>query len=147
MKKLFVTIKRLRRAVRQVERELKNFGLWHPNMQDTQVYLIPAHVYYGYEQEGDIYIPFLTLGALFSKRSWTLLDLVRHDYGHVVSEYLSGWEDVFDAEESVTRYGETNPDEDFAEFFRYFLKYRGKLPKKWQKNAAIRQKWKYLQGL
>lgn len=66
MKKLFVTMKRLRRAVCQVEQEIQNLGLWHPSMRETQVYLIPVHWYYGYTEshDGNIYIPRLSLGRL-----------------------------------------------------------------------------------
>ncbi|MCB2203464.1 hypothetical protein KQI65_01850 [bacterium] len=149
MKKIFVTMKRLRATVARVEREIQVLGLWHEDLEDTQVWLIPAHVYYGYtlERTGDIFIPCLSLSTVLEKKPWSLLDIVRHEWGHVLSQHLTGWEDIFDAEESVSPYGETNPDEDFAESCRFYLKHKGRLPKKWRKNDAIRQKWRYLQGL
>lgn len=149
MKKLFVTMPRLKATIAEVEREIKKLGLWHPGLEDVQVYLIPVHVYYGFSlvRTGDIYIPRLSIGAVMSPKPWTLRDIVRHEYGHALSYLLEGWEEVFDAEESVSAYRETNPYEDFAENLRFYLKHKGKLPRKWTGNSAIHEKWDFLKSM
>lgn len=146
MREIIVTRRRLHKTVARVEREIQALGLWHEALDDTQVYLIPAHLYYGYtlERTGDIFVPFLSLSTVFDKRPWSLLDLVRHEWGHSISRHLSGWETIFDAEDSVSEYGTTNPDEDFAETLRCFLKHKGKLPKKWQTCEGIVERWTML---
>jgi len=144
----FITLRRLRIAVRKVEKEIKRLGLWHEAMEECQVYLIPIHWYYGYHKPltGDIYVPRISGSVLFETRPWSLTDVLRHEYGHVLAQCSPGYEDLFDAMESVSDYGLTNPGEDFAENFRYYLKHRGRLPKTLD-TRDIRQKWRFISQL
>lgn len=100
-------MKRLRKTVERLEREMKALGLWFEALENTQLYLITTHVFYGYtlERTGAIFIPFLSLSTVFDKRPWLLLDIGRYEYGHVLSQHLLGWEVIFEAEGSVTRHG------------------------------------------
>ena len=41
MKNMFATLPRLHAAIRKVEQ-------WHPAMEETQVFLVPMHLYYGF---------------------------------------------------------------------------------------------------
>ncbi|MBE0643269.1 MAG: hypothetical protein IH600_04250 [Bacteroidetes bacterium] len=137
------TMKQLRAAVRKVERELKRLELWIPAMSDTQVYLVPIHYWYGWTclETGNIYIPRVIIGC----RPWTLLDVLRHEYGHVFTchhpEIMETW--PTDGER-VSKYADEDIGEDFAETFKYFVKHKGKLPKKWQQRPGIVERWKKL---
>ena len=37
--------------------------------------------------------------------------------------------------------------EDFAETFMYYIKYKGKVPLKWSDNRAIQTKWSFIDDL
>jgi hypothetical protein len=144
----FITLRRLRIAVRKVEREIKRLGLWHEAMDECQIYLIPIHWYYGYHmpRTGAIYVPRISGSAWFETRPWSLTDVLTHEYGHVLGQSVPDYQYLFDATESVSEYGHTNPAEDFAETFRYYVKHRGKLPKK-LKTEAIKEKWRFIAQL
>lgn len=146
-------------------------GFWSDKMAETEVYLIPAHVYHGYVHmsDGHIRIPVLSLSNIAEKlmngRSVSLLDLVRHEYGHAYTyhhfdkvntrrfEKVFGssleqeGEQSYDEDEHVTTYAATDIYEDFAEIFRFFLKHRGKLPIRWRGKYGIEKRWGYLGGL
>jgi len=48
--------------------------------------------------------------------------------------------------EFVSGYAKTNPAEDFAENFMFYLKQRGDLPGKFQ-NPAIPRKWRFIKDM
>lgn len=140
------TMKQLRAAVRKVERELQSIGLWSDAMSDTQVYLVPIHYWYGWTclETANIYIPRVIIGC----RPWTLLNVLRHEYGHVFlfhhPETLETWPTEG---EQVSPYAAENLEEDFAETFKYFVKHKGKLPRAWKNHAGIVERWKKLRKL
>lgn len=148
MSRYFITLRRLRKTVRKVEREIKQLGLWHETMDECQVYIIPIHWYYGYHMPstGDIYVPRISGSVMFEKRPWSLTDVLRHEYGHVLAGSLSGLEDLFDATESVSEYGLSDSAEDFAETFRYYVKHRGKLPRQFE-SRGIKVRWRFISQL
>ena len=93
LKDLIITMPRLRKVVKKVEREIQRLGLYHHGMADTQVYLIPVHLWYGYMRpdNGNIYIPRVSLSKLselvLDVPRWSILDIVRHEYGHIWAHY------------------------------------------------------------
>ncbi|MBE0643553.1 MAG: hypothetical protein IH600_05700 [Bacteroidetes bacterium] len=137
------TMKKLRAAIERVEREIQRLGLWVPEMDDVQVYLTPVHIWYGWTNmhTGNIFIPRVSV----SLRQWTLLNVLRHEYGHALTfhrpEILEDWPDYGDA---VSKYAATNTDEDFAETFKYFVKHKGRLPRAWKNHAGIVERWQML---
>ncbi len=169
--KLFITIERLSKAVQTVQRELYKMGFWSDEMAETEIYLIPAHHWHGYVNmsDGHIRIPVLSLSNIAEKllvgKSGSLLDLVRHEYGHVFTyhhfdrvntkrfekAFGCSWVDdgaqTFDEDRHVTRYAATDIYEDFAEVFRFFLKHKGRMPARWKERSGIAKRWKYLAGL
>ncbi|MBR0459548.1 MAG: hypothetical protein IJJ26_09950 [Victivallales bacterium] len=47
----------------------------------------------------------------------------------------------------VSAYARTSTQEDFAETFMFFLKYRGVLPKEFSRQKAIRLKWETVDAI
>jgi len=138
----------LRKRVRKVEREIQELGLWFPEMEDTQVYLTPFHLWYGWTTypSGDIFIPRITTSRWIDSVPWSLRDILRHEYGHVFAwhkpKVLRKWPRCTDR---VSDYAQTDKAEDFAETFRCFLKHRGKLPSSWQENPGITRRWRKIE--
>ncbi len=169
--KLFITLKRLSKAVQTVQRELFRLGFWTEDLAETEIFLIPAYHWHGYVnmRDGHIRIPALSLSNMAEKllagRSGSLLDLVRHEYGHAYTyhhfdrlntrrfkkAFGCSWQDDVrqrhDEDRHVTRYAATDIYEDFAEVFRFFLKHKGRMPTRWHGRTGIEKRWKYLSGL
>lgn len=150
MKKRFVTMKRLRTAIHKVEREMQSLGLWVSGMEDTQVFLTPIHLWYGWatKKGKDIFIPRLSLSTWIEQEPWTLEDVLRHEYSHILAarapKNFRAWPRDRDR---VSSYALTNKAEDIAETAKYFIKHKGKLPKKWRHRDGIIERWQYLQAL
>ena len=51
------------------------------------------------------------------------------------------------AHEHLTPYAATNPCEDFAEVFAYFLRHKGRLPVRLRAKPAIAWKWRFIRSL
>lgn len=111
-----------------------------------------------------MYIPQWVLSEGLWQNRGSLRDVVRHEYGHAVAHYYpalirrsqrftSAFGERYDSEgletntnkpsEFVTSYALTNASEDFAETFMMYLRYRGKLPIKFN-SVAIKRKWKFI---
>lgn len=95
---------------------------------------------------------------VFSRYSTS--DVLRHEYGHAYADLhptpfaTTSFRTAFGGKYELKRktemqlpgrymsdYAETDIAEDFAETFMLFIKYKGKLPKKFAKNEFIRAKW------
>lgn len=117
----------------------------------------------GYK-EGIIYITQFSLSYLENSKYSSVRDLVRHEYGHAFAEKYDrlirkkNFENVFgdryyDAKKNkmpdeayFTDYAKDNSMEDFAETFMLYLKWKGKLPKKFTNNQLIK-KWNYVENV
>ena len=143
-----VHMHQLRSRIRAVENEIRKIGLWVPEMDDTQVYLTPLHIWYGWSgfPSGDIFIPRITPTRWIDDKPWSLRDVLRHEYGHILAwhrpQIMRKWPRCSDR---VSDYAHTNRDEDFAETFKFFLKHKGKLPRVWRGHTGIRRRWLGLQ--
>jgi hypothetical protein len=138
-------------SLRHVRRELKTFGFDKPKVMKTKVHrtIIPSLRKQAYfTSDGEIYIPILQ-----SKHH--VRDKIRHEYGHsLLFHYpwimgLRGFSSFGHSAERVdyvSQYAMTGPEEDFCETFMLFLKFKGKLPKRYG-SVLIRKKWKFINSL
>lgn len=142
-----IQMKQLRVAVRQVEREFQQLGLWIPCMEDTQVYLTPFHPWYGWTslRDRDIFIPRISMSRWFNASAWSVADILRHEFSHVLAlhspKLLRHWPRDDDR---VSVYAHTNKAEDFAETVKFYLKHKGKLPRRWGTRPGIVRRWERL---
>jgi hypothetical protein len=162
-----ITLKRLNKALFQVQTELENLGFYDESIQAVDVYLIIAGVAYGwhyYGSSGNIHIPAISFGKivdLFSRRYTSLRDILRHEYAHAIADTHRGlfrssrfsdafdgshessvaWE--FDPDLHLTQYAATSSSEDFAETFMFYLRHGGVLPTA-RATPAIRRKWSFI---
>ena len=62
-------------------------GLWVSGMEDTQVYLTPPHSWFGWTclRDRDIFVVRISMSRWFNASAWSLADILRHMYGHVVA--------------------------------------------------------------
>jgi hypothetical protein len=142
-----IRMNELRAAIRKVERELQQLGLWVPAMEDTRVYLTPFHCWYGWTslRDRDIFIPRISMSRWFNSKAWSLMDVLRHEYGHVLAlrspKLLKYWPRDADR---VSEYAHTNKAEDFAETVKSFVKHKGMLPIRWRSRPGIVRRWEHL---
>jgi hypothetical protein len=120
-------------------------------------------------RSGAINIPSISLSALgdlLAARAYvSLRDVLRHEYAHAIEHHHRGlihstrFEDAFgaahddqtevefDSEQHVSPYAATCAgQEDYAETFMMFLKYRGELPARFN-TRSIRRKWRFIAAL
>ena len=119
-----------------------------------------AYGFYHFDDQ-NIHIPTIRTAVLdprYSERR--MVDILRHEFGHALSDKYSRFfnDDVFikafgdvcgdsvvakegDERNYVSDYARTNTSEDFAETFMLYMKYKGKLPKKFSRRKAIKAKW------
>ena len=138
------------------------------NVEVCLTWLAPAFGYQFYGSTGHIQIPAVSLSRLseriFGGRRTTLRDILRHEYAHAVADqnrglirsksfrraFGSGHNDEVAADycpsEHVTAYAATDACEDFAEVFMFFLKHKGKIPKRFR-TPAITAKWSFVEAL
>lgn len=111
-----------------------------------------------------VYLPIAALWRDLGVKA-NALDVIRHEYGHALADLYpgalkkggvfraafggaygeapaeecvaDGWGDRY-----VSEYATSMTQEDFAETFMLFMKYKGKIPAKYAKKPAIRKKWK-----
>lgn len=113
--------------------------------------------------DGNIHIPALYFAGLLPSRyeDRQILDVIRHEFGHALADRYErhfrgspfrpafganygetkvfkrvSWEDRY-----VTEYATDSTQEDFAETFMLFMKYKGKLPARYRGKCAIEKKW------
>jgi hypothetical protein len=166
------SVKATARAQKDVIAELRQYGCWTESLAQLKVRHSWCSWSYGYQRyggDGDIVIPMLSGSRLVEQfsncRYVSLRDVLRHEYAHgiaychnhLVSKRL--FTKVFGAphdsdqtvaycdQSHVTAYAASHPMEDFAEVFMYFLKYKGKLPRRWSGFPRIVKKWKYIESL
>ena len=116
----------------------------------------------------NIHIPAMYPAGLFP---WyadrEILDVIRHEFGHALADrypkYFDGrifkaaFGDVYGenqvfegddwSEEYVTEYASEMTQEDFAETFMLYMKYKGKLPAKFRGKKAIEKKWNVVETI
>lgn len=166
----FITIQRLNSALESVIGELHSFGFYDSAVHKIDVHLVSIRGAYGeqcYGTGGNIEIPAVSLERLkdiYRGQYTSLRDVLRHEYAHVVadthrgllrSRHFSGafgahhtwdfeWE--HDPEHHVSEYAATSSAEDFAETFMMYLKYRSRIPGRFN-TPPIRAKWKFIHQL
>jgi hypothetical protein len=114
----------------------------------------------GYK-EGKLYIPNFSLAHIDNSKYSSVRGLVRHEYGHAFAHqyhdliekkafemafggsYYSEHKKEMSPEAYFTDYAMEYPCEDFAETFKLYLKWKGKLPKKFT-NKKLISKWNYV---
>jgi hypothetical protein len=119
--------------------------------------------YMGYK-EGIIYITKFSIGYLENSKYSSVRDLVRHEYAHAFAEkydhlirkklfeitfgdrYYSAKMNKMSDDAYFTEYAKENSMEDFAETFMLYLKWKGKLPKKFT-NKQLIKKWNYVENV
>jgi hypothetical protein len=168
-----VTTARLNRALASVIRDFEHFGIWNGRLYGVDVFLVPVGFAYGWKRNGaggHIHIPAVSISRLSWKlfrmgEHWGLRDVLRHEYAHAVADlyprlsrsrdFLSAFSGSYDrgrpVEEyhpgtHVTAYASTQPSEDFAEVFMYFIKQRGRMPRAFD-TPGIRRKWRFVAGM
>ena len=160
------------RAHKDVVAELRRFGCWTTSLCEIAVrQSLFAHCY-GYQcygGDGDIVIPKLSvsrfLDRLYGETYVSLRDVLRHEYAHAIAHchnplvstqaFARTFGAPHDGEEvvpycersHVTVYAASHPREDFAEVFMYYLKHKGKLPRRWNDLPRIVKKWRYVESL
>ncbi len=95
----------------------------------------------------------------------SIRDIIRHEYAHGIAhchptliksatfkKAFKGCHDTgksvpYNAELHVSSYAATNPCEDFAEVFMYFLKHNGEIPKTYSDLPAIERKWNFVRSM
>jgi hypothetical protein len=169
----------LNSALKTVHKEFIDFGIWNPKVKAYQanVYLcnIPRinsvgffmhgigvkEYLLGYEA-GNIYIPSIVLDTIFWNNTYTLRDVIRHEYAHAFAHYYrrlimrsAEFKKVFGgsylsfnpsgmkADAYITDYAKSMPMEDFAETFMVYVRRKGVLPKKYT-NKKLILKWKFI---
>jgi len=170
-KHTILTMRRLQGAIHDVQCELDQVGIFDERLGEVEVYLTWFGTAYGwqyYGSTGHIEIPSISTCRLservFGGRRTTLRDILRHEYAHAVADqnrglirsklfrlaFGSGHNDEVLSEycenEHVTAYAGTDACEDFAEVFMFFLRHKGKIPKRFR-TPAIMAKWSFVEAL
>lgn len=165
-----ITLGRLSRATSDVTTQLDALGFYDEPVRQTEVYLVPFGVAFGwqyYGTTGEICIPAVSLarlGALLNRPCIPLRDVLRHEFAHAVADThrglirskrfrqaFGGSHDTVEASDynpnrHVTRYAATCPAEDFAEVFMYYVKHKGRLPSRYN-TTPIKRKWRFIDEL
>lgn len=167
--RLRITLPQLTTANWNVTCEMEKLGLWHHSLDDITTYLTSVRLaYYGWF-EGHIYIPSISLAVIcdcISGHQISLTDVLRHEWAHALADrrprridtkrFRETFGDSYESNHPVwlyhpdlhlTEYAATNPCEDFAETFHYFLKHKGRLPQRLQKKPHIVKKWNFVASL
>lgn len=117
-------------------------------------------------EAGHIYIPKWVLLHGPWQRRGSLRDVVRHEYAHAIAHYYPAliqrsarFRTVFcgryfdnsheirmSKHDCISSYAETQPCEDFAETFMFYLRHKGRLPVEFT-SEAIKQKWQFVRDL
>ena len=120
-----------------------------------------------YPSDENIHVPSICGADIYPwcSEGRCLADVLRHEYGHALegkypkfihnNEFRKAFGKAYGDKKSsdinmnhyVSTYAMTCPQEDFAETFMHYMKYRGILPGKWAKVPAIRRKWSFIDQL
>jgi hypothetical protein len=163
-----ISLPDLDRANRQVTGEMDHLGLWSPRLEDVTVWLVPVSLgcYGWFMPEGDIYVPAVTgaqLADLVLGHHTRLTDVLRHEWAHALADrrprlvetkrfrrVFGGTYDSsepvreYDPDHHLTEYAATNPCEDFAETFHFYLRHKGRLPVRLRGKSVIARKWEFI---
>lgn len=165
-----VTLVRLNRALAAVCEDFAHLGILGTWLHAVDVQLVPVGCAYGWKctgASGSIDIPSVSVSRL----GWILFragmpcglrDLVRHEYAHAIADLyprlsrcrsfqqafggpydLGRPVEAYDPRIHVSAYAATQPAEDFAEGFMYFVKHRGRLPARFD-HPGIRRRWRFI---
>jgi hypothetical protein len=171
IKEHFVTLTKLTETNWRVTTEMEKLGLWSEQLDDIDVYLVPLSLncYGWFQPEGHIYIPAINganIHDYITGYHTRLSDVLRHEWAHALADRRSNlvrnkkfrnafggsynsphpvWE--YHPNLHLTQYASTNPCEDFAETFHFFLKHKGRLPQRLQKKPEIIRKWNFIASL
>ncbi len=116
--------------------------------------------FYSFEDH-DIHVPAFWPAALLPwYKGRCMTDVLRHEFGHALADAYpqyfhckhfadafgrsyGRWKVAEDGDEGnyVSAYARTYTQEDFAETFMLYVKYKGVLPQEFARNEAIRAKW------
>ena len=122
--------------------------------------------FYSFE-DCNIHIPIICSASL---APWCtgrcMTDVLRHEFGHALQDkfphlvsnnvFIKAFGDVCgenevakegDEDNYVSSYARTNTQEDFAETFMLYMKYKGKLPKEFSRRKAIKAKWAVVESI
>ncbi len=181
-KSQIISQKQTTSAANAVQGELYSIGLWYEDSRllDVEVYWCPIPSikmydaagfffhgtrfydrFFGYE-EGHIYVPSFLLIDIVYSRTFSLRDIIRHEYAHALAHYYpemivrpKEFKNVFggtyysvkpskmEDEAYITEYAKTDPSEDFAETFMVYVRRKGVIPTN-MTNPKLKRKWKYI---
>jgi len=163
-----ITLGELDLANQQITREMETLGFWHPRLENVTVWLVSASFscYGWFHDEDDIYIPAVTgaqLSDLIFGYHTRLTDVLRHEWAHALADRrpslvrMGRFRETFggpyhsseavtdyDPTQHLTPYAATNPCEDFAETFHFYLRHKGRLPLRLQAKSEIVRKWDFV---
>jgi len=167
----FVTLNRLTEANWQVTAEMEKLGLWCSELDDIDVWLVPVsfHCYGWFQPKGDIYIPAVTganLCDFITSKHTHLADVLRHEWSHALADrrpelvdckrfirtFGGGYESPhpvweYHPDYHLTPYAATQPCEDFAETFHFYLRHKGRLPLRLADKSKISRKWEFVEWM
>lgn len=159
----------LERSVNKVRQEFFDIGILTAKIDAVDVFMLMGVKGAVHALVKDKVLTLSTLGYFngeinvpeYTFRTSSTCDVLRHEYGHAYAglhptpfattsfrtafggKYEIGRKTEMQSPEyCVSDYAEKDIAEDFAETFMLFIKYKGKLPKKFAKNEFIRVKWK-----
>jgi hypothetical protein len=167
----FVTLTQLTATNWQVIDEMERLGLWSDELDDIDVCLVPvSFACYGwFLPDGNIYIPAVTganLSDLITGHHTRLTDVLRHEWAHALADrcprlveckrFRSVFGADYDSQHPVweyhpdlhlTKYAATQPCEDFAETFHFYLRHKGRLPVRLIHKPKIARKWEFVEWM
>lgn len=167
----WITLPDIEKANGMVVAEMERLGFWHKRLDDIVVYLVPLsfRCYGWFLPDGHIYIPAVngsSLGDLIAGQHTRLTDVLRHEWAHALADrrprLVSGrrFRQVFGADyEStdpvweyhpdlhLTPYAASMPCEDFAETFHFYLRHKGRLPRRLAGKPEIIRKWNFIRRM
>ena len=140
---------------------LDKVDCYHERFSAGALYGLVAMGFYD-PRDQNIHIPAAFPPGLFPwLQDREIRDVIRHEFGHALADKYRkffrggifkaafgasyGEKKVFDGEkwsdEYVTEYASTMTQEDFAETFMLYMKYKGKMPARYRGKRAIEKKW------
>lgn len=162
------TTRTFKGALHAVQFELRKQGCWSAKLARVSTRQTPFGFAYGWQYYrgcGDIVVPRISVVRLWD-RFWgtaiPLRDVLRHEYAHAVADshrslvrgktfrcVFGGDHDSetwfeYDVDSHVSVYASSRVCEDFAEVFMYYMKFKGRLPTRFD-TPQIARKWNYIE--